>query len=181
MPRQTAAEKKAAAAAKEADKPRDIASAEDAEAIRSGEVAAPTPKTTGPRPGSAAPTVPGSDEERVPAKDEAFAAIVPITEENRAKKGFRVVTVVALLPGHDGLKRQRAGAVFNLGVLGKGLLPSWVALANANDKDGEVARSRQVSRTSTGEEIRADVERDAGTEVPTYLGGTQRQNDSHVI
>lgn len=150
------------------------------QAVRDGDAKADN-KRPAARPAGAAATAVASDEERVPARDTSLATIVDITDANRGKKGFRAVTVVATRQGHYGLKRRRPGEVFQMGVIGDGYLPSWVKLANKEDKDPEVSRSRQVERNSTGEEIRADVERDAGTEVPTYLGGNQRLPSNEVI
>ncbi len=161
------------------------ATPEEEKAVRDGDAKADNNRPAA-RPGLATPETTRLraiqvEEESVPAGDPSKAKIVDVTAANQKVKGFRAVEVVATRYGHYGLKRRRPGEIFTLGVVGNGYLPSWVKLANKEDKDPEVSRSRQVERNSTGEEIRADVERDAGTEVPTYLGGTQRLPSNEVI
>lgn len=181
-----AAKKKAAAktAAPKVDPASIPASEEEMDAVRfEGAKGEDRPAA---RPTATAPTtrrlVAVEVEEEVSSpSDTARVKVVEVNAANAKLKGFRVITVVATRHGHYGLKRQRPGEVFQMGVVGKGYLPSWVKLANSEDQDPEVSRSRQVERNSTGEEIRADVERDAGTEVPTYLGGTQRLPSNEVI
>lgn len=150
------------------------ASADDYNAVRRGD-AKPDNKLAAPRPDSLGiPLVPLRDEDGnvIPSPN---ATVVDITARTRKIKGFRQVDVVATRMGYYGLRRRRAGEVFPMGLVGDGYLPSWVRVADNEDKDPEVSRSRQVVRNSTAQEIIDDVEEDAGTEVPTYLGGNQRR------
>lgn len=157
------------------------ATAEEVHDVRTGKAKPdntkplPRPRTGAPETFAPARTVRAVESD---TSEDVAARVVDITDANRKLKGFRVVEVVATRMGHYGLKRLRAGSVFTMGLVGDGYLPSWVKLANAEDKDPEVSRSRQVSSNSTGQEIRDDVARDAGTEVPTYLGGNQRRATS---
>jgi hypothetical protein len=165
--------------------------AEEAQAVRDGEA---NPKSlndrSAPRPGSTAPTVAASEETRVAPADPALAKVVPLFAPTRSKgargavsvsqppKGYREVEVIAERAGYYDNARKRRGDVFSIGVVGNGALPSWVRLANAEDAEPEVARSRGIPQSSTEEERRADIEADAGTVQPMALGGTGRQPDA---
>jgi hypothetical protein len=112
-------------------------------------------------------------------KNPALAPVVPVFHPTRRgpkepPAAYREEEVVAVGPGYYDNRRIRPGEVFTMAFAGDGYLPSWVRLANKEDKDPEVSRSRQVQTGSTGQEIRDDVLEDAGTVVPTYLGGNQR-------
>lgn len=130
--------------------------------------------TPAPRPTSIAATIPYRDKDGN-IIESPLASVVPIDRESRKLKGFRMERVVATRMGYYMHKRIREGAVFLIGLVGDGYLPSWVKLADAEDEDGKVARSRQVSQASSAEELLADIEDDAGTEPPMALGGLQRR------
>lgn len=145
------------------------------QAVRDGE-AKPDNNRPAARAGASAPLVAVPEGELVSASDPAKAQVVDIiVDKAKRPKGYREVEVVATRLGYYRHKRQRAGSVFTMALVGPGFLPSWVKKAKGEDEEPEVARSRQVTRGSTGDEIIADVTRDAGTEVPTYLGGNQRE------
>lgn len=150
----------------------------EAQAVRDGEADADS-NTTAPSPATTAPFAFVPDGKRVPTRDESLAPVVPPFEPTRTNsqppKDYEEKEVVALRMGYYNERRIREGEVFTIAIAGNGFLPSWVALANAEDKDPVVSRSRHVVANSTGQEIRDDVARDAGTKLPTYLGGNQRR------
>lgn len=150
------------------------ATASEFEAARRGKEK-PDSKQPAPRPRDLGFPLTAPAAERPAVVSPSAEVVDVISDERRQPKGYREETVVATRMGYYGLKRRRAGEVFVMAFASAGYLPSWVRLADKEDKDPEVARSRQVVANSTGQEIRDDVSRDAGTEVPTYLGGNQRR------
>lgn len=143
----------------------------EVEAVRAGK-AKPDNKKPLPRPRVLSPRATILNPDETPANAEVVDLI---SDERRRPKGYREETVVATRMGYYGNKRRRHGEVFTMAFVGDGYLPSWVKVANEEDQDPEVSRSRQVIANSTGQEIRDDARRDAGTEVPTSLGGNQRR------
>jgi hypothetical protein len=128
-------------------------------------------KTPAPRPASFAAVIPYRDPETGEIIEPPHAAVVPIDRNSKKIKGFRIEKVVATRMGYYMHKRLREGEVFFMGLVGDGYLPSWVKVADEEDEDPKVARSRQVSQASSAEELLADIEDDAGTEPPMALGG----------
>jgi hypothetical protein len=131
--------------------------------------------TPAPRPQSFETVIPYRDPETGDIIEPPHAAVVPIDRNSKKLKGFRIEKVVATRMGYYMHKRLREGEVFFMGFVGDGYLPSWVKLADKEDEDPKVARSRQVSQASSAEELLADIEEDAGTEPPMALDGLQRR------
>jgi hypothetical protein len=135
-------------------------------------------KTPAPRPQSFAAVIPYRDPKTGEIIEPPHASVVPIDRVSKKIAGFRIEKVVATRMGYYMHKRIREGEVFFMGLVGDGYLPSWVKVADAEDEDPKVARSRQVSQASSAEELLADIEDDAGTEPPMALGGLQRRAHS---
>lgn len=134
-------------------------------------------KTPAPRPSSFDSIIPYRDKDGN-VIESPLASVVPIDRLSRKIKGFRIEKVVATRMGYYMHKRIREGEVFFIGLVGDGYLPSWVKVAESEDEDPKVARSRQVSQASSAQELLDDIEEDAGTEPPMALGGLQRRAHS---
>lgn len=135
-------------------------------------------RTPAPRPQSFAAVIPYRDPQTGEIIEPPHASVVPIDRVSRKLPGFRIEKVAATRMGYYMHKRIREGEVFFMGLVGDGYLPSWVKVADAEDEDPKVARSRQVSQASSAEELLEDIEDDAGTEPPMALGGLQRRAHS---